>query len=76
MLLTVALSHDMVLRDPAPFAALKSQGSSALVFVLRTWVKSENYWTVNFDIQEQMKNAFDKAGIEIPFNQLVIHQAK
>ena len=76
VLLTVALSHNLVLRDPAPFAALKSQGASALVFVLRVWVKSDDYWTVNFDVQEQMKNAFDKAGIEIPFNQLDVHIEK
>ena len=76
VLLTVALSNDKVLRDPAPFAALHRQESSSLVFVLRTWVSSADYWKVYFDIQESMKKAFDKAGIEIPFNQLDVHIQK
>ena len=76
VMLTVALSNEKVLRDPAPFAALKAQDSSALVFTLRTWTAASDYWTVYFDIQEQMKKSFDKAGIEIPFNQLDVHIEK
>ncbi len=76
VLLTVALSHNLVLRDPAPFAALSRQDSSALVFTLRAWTKSENYWTVYFEIQEAMKKAFDKAGIEIPYSKLDVHIEK
>ncbi|MBQ9976812.1 MAG: mechanosensitive ion channel [Clostridia bacterium] len=76
VLLTVALSNDKVLRDPVPFAALHRQDASSLVFILRTWVNSADYWDVYFDIQEQMKKAFDKAGIEIPFNQLDVHIQK
>ena len=39
----------------------------------RVWVNSGDYWTVNFDIIEAVKAAFDKEGIEIPFNQLDVH---
>ncbi len=76
VMLTVALTNDKVLRDPAPFAALNRQDASALVFTLRAWTTSANYWDVYFGIQEQMKKAFDKAGIEIPFNQLDVHIEK
>lgn len=76
VMLTVALANDKVLRDPVPFAALNRQEDSALVFTLRTWVASENYWDVYFGIQSQMKKAFDKIGIEIPFNQLDVHIQK
>ncbi len=76
VLLTVALSNNLVLRDPAPFAALNRQESSSLVFSLRVWTKSEDYWTVYFNIQEEMKKAFDKTGIEIPYNKLDVHIQK
>lgn len=76
VMLTVALSHNLVLRDPAPFAALLRQDSSAIVFVLRAWTNSADYWTVFFDIQEQMKKSFDKANIKIPYNQLDVHIEK
>ena len=37
--------------------------------------KPQDYWAVYFDLYEQGKNALDAAGIEIPFPQLVVHQA-
>ena len=73
VLRTVTEANDKVLRDPAPFVALLRQDASALVFVVRAWVKSEDYWDVYFYLGENMKKAFDAMGIEIPFNQLDVH---
>ena len=72
-LLAMANAHEMVMKDPEPFVRLGEQGDSALVFYLRVWVKSEDYWTVNFDLLEASKKIFDKRGIEIPFPQLDVH---
>jgi len=41
--------------------------------VARAWVKSSDYWTVNFDVLESVKAEFDKNNIEIPFEQLDVH---
>ena len=76
VLLTVAGANDKILKDPAPFAALHRQGDSALVFVLRSWCKNSDYWSVYFYLQENMTKAFTAMGIEIPFNQLDVHIAK
>ncbi len=73
VLLTVANANEKVLKDPAPFAALRRQDASALVFVLRVWCNSAEYWNVYFEIEENMKKAFDAVGIEIPFDQLDVH---
>lgn len=73
VMLTVAGANDKILKDPAPFAALIRQDSSALVFVLRAWCNSADYWDVYFYLEENMKKAFDIKGIEIPFNQLDVH---
>ena len=70
---TVTEANDKVLKDPAPFVSLLRQDASALVFVVRAWVKSEDYWNVYFYLGENMKKAFDTVGIEIPFNQLDVH---
>ncbi|MGN1094964.1 MAG: mechanosensitive ion channel family protein [Eubacteriales bacterium] len=72
-LLAMADAHELVLKDPAPFVRLGEQGDSALVFYLRVWVNSGDYWTVNFDLLEASKKIFDKRGIEIPFPQLDVH---
>lgn len=73
-LLRVASAHELVLKEPEPFARLQQQEDSALIFVLRAFCKSEDYWTVYFDLQEAVKREFDRLGIEIPFPQLDVHQ--
>lgn len=70
---TVTEANDKVLKDPAPFVALLRQDASALVFVVRAWVESADYWNVYFYLGENMKKAFDAMGIEIPYNQLDVH---
>lgn len=70
---TVTEANNKVLQDPAPFVALLRQDASALVFVVRAWVQSADYWSVYFYLCENMKKAFDATEIEIPFNQLDVH---
>lgn len=75
VMLTVAGANEKILKDPAPFTALLRQDASALVFVIRAWCDSADYWNVYFYLEENMKKAFDAMGIEIPFNQLDVHVA-
>lgn len=42
-------------------------GGSSINFFTRAWVKKEDYWAVKFDVMEKTKEAFDAAGIEIPY---------
>ncbi len=73
ILLDLADSHEMVLKEPAPMARLKEHADSALVFVFRVWCKRTDYWTVYFDMMENTKKSFDKKGIEIPYPQMDVH---
>ena len=73
IVMDICTSHALVLDDPAPFVRVSYHGASSIDIVTRVWVKSDDYWTVNFDILEAVKAAFDKEGIEIPFNQLDVH---
>ena len=76
LLLSEAEKNEMVLKDPAPFARLTTQNDSSLDFVLRVWVKSADYWTVNFDMLEAVNAEFEKQGIEIPYNTMDINIRK
>lgn len=58
-----AASNPMVLSDPPLSIKLKSQGKSALPIILRAFVKNEDYWTVYYDLTEQIKAALDKEKI-------------
>ena len=69
----VLTAHPMVLPDPAPFVRLSAHSDSSLTYTVRAWCKSENYWDVNFDLTEQIKVAFDKNDIQIPFPQMDVH---
>lgn len=62
-----------VLPDPLPEVRLTQLGDSSMVFTVRVWVKSADYWNVNFFLLEEGKKALDDAGIEIPYPQLDVH---
>lgn len=69
-------SHPSALKDPAPTIRLSSHADSALVYVVRIWCNSVDYWNLYFDITEAVKYAFDKNNISIPYPQLDVHMSK
>ena len=42
-------------------------------FVVHPWVNAADYWSVYFDLNENMKLRFDKEGINIPYPQRDVH---
>lgn len=69
----VMAEDDRILPEPEPVVGLMTLGESSVDFVVRPWVKSENYWPVLFDLNERMKKRFDAEGISIPFPQRDVH---
>lgn len=65
--------HSSALSDPEPFVRITDLDSSSINFTVRVWCNTENYWNLKFDLTEQIKDAFDKNGIAIPFPQLDVH---
>ena len=41
--------------------------------VVKVWCDTDDYWPLYYEMQEKVKNAFDEAGIEIPFPQIDVH---
>lgn len=64
------------LEDPAPSAYLLELGPSSILFSARVWCKTADYWGVRERVTENVKNELDAAGIEIPFQQIVVHEKK
>jgi len=73
LILQIADAHEKTLKDPAPLCRIVRHDASSITLVTRVWVNADDYWTVYFDMLEQVKTTFDKEGIEIPFNQLDVH---
>lgn len=47
--------------------------ADSVILGLRAWVKTEEYWATKWHLNEEIKLAFDEAGVEIPFPQLDVH---
>jgi small conductance mechanosensitive channel len=62
-------AEDRILDDPAVTIAVSELADSSVNFVLRPWVRTEDYWGVYFDLTEAVKKRFDEVGISIPFPQ-------
>lgn len=65
-----------VLADPAPVVAVSELADSSVNIIVRPWTNGGDYWGLYFDFHKNCKEAFDAAGIEIPFPQRVIHMQK
>ena len=66
-------SDERILKEPAHSIAVSELADSSVNFVVRPWVKKEDYWGLYFDLQERVKLEFDNAGISIPYPQRDVH---
>lgn len=72
-ILRVIAEHPKTLTTPEPLARVASFGSSAIDYHVRAWCAAEDYWTVFYDLNEGIKAAFDRAGIEMTYDHLNVH---
>jgi len=73
VLINLVKEDTRILSDPPPKVAVSELADSSVNFVVRPWVKRQDYWGVKFDLTRKIKEAFDENGIEIPFPQQVVH---
>ena len=69
IILEVGKSCPHVIDSPAQGVVVAELGDSSVNLATRPFCNSEHYWDVYFYMQENVKKAFDKAGISIPFPQ-------
>ena len=72
----VVSADERVLSEPETVIAVSELGASSVNFVVRPWVRTDDYWPVKFDLTEKIKLAFDENGISIPFPQMDVHWIK
>lgn len=71
-LLDVAHRNPLGLDEPAPLLIANGFGASSVDYMLAVWAKSENFLTLRNALTREIKEAFDAAGIEIPFPQTTL----
>ena len=66
-------NHPLILEEPEPMIKVHELADSSVNFICRPWTKTEDYWTVYWDLTRQVKEGFDRAGVSIPFPQRDVH---
>ncbi|GLR74628.1 mechanosensitive ion channel family protein [Aliivibrio sifiae] len=66
-------AHPAALKKPEPNIRVHVLGASSVDFIVRPWVKTDDYWDVYWDVTREVKLRFDKEGISIPFAQQDVH---
>ena len=67
-----AEKHPLVLENPAVMVRISEVKDSEIAYLCRVWVNNSDYWTVKFDLQEQMLDAYDREGIEMAYPQVTV----
>ena len=68
--------HPLTLPTPEPLIRVNAYQSSSIEYVVRVWCATGDYWTVYFDLMEQVKAAFDRAGVEMTYDHLNVHMVE
>ncbi|WP_052548099.1 mechanosensitive ion channel family protein [Enhygromyxa salina] len=75
LLLEAAKDSELVLTDPAPAAVFLNLGASSLDFSLFVWANNADFGPAKHVTRKAVYDRLNAAGIELPFNQIVVHQA-
>jgi small conductance mechanosensitive channel len=63
----VATADERVHDDPEPWMRVINLGDSSVDIGVRLWCNANDYWELKFAMTKTVKEAFDKAGISIPY---------
>jgi small conductance mechanosensitive channel len=72
----VVAAHEAVLDDPEPMIRVHELGDSSVNFIVRPWVKTDDYWETYWALTRAVKIRFDEEGVSIPFPQRDVHLYK
>ena len=65
--------HPLISHDPEPFIGIVEHAQNSVNFGVRVWCNKDNYWTIYYDLLEQVKVRFDEENITIPYPQMDLH---
>ncbi len=76
IILDVINKNPLSILEPAPIARVTEHGANSLKIDAKVWVLADDYWSLRYDILEDIKLRFDEEGIQIPFSQLDVNLKK
>lgn len=72
----LAESNPMCLEEPAPLFIILGFASSSVDIQFSIWAKRENFLTLKNTFYQEVKQAFDRQGIEIPFPHVSLYSGE
>ncbi|MBR3785065.1 MAG: mechanosensitive ion channel [Firmicutes bacterium] len=76
LLYNVADCNELILKDREPVIGVAEQGDSGILLDLKVWCSTSDYFDVKYYLEENVKIAFDEAGIDIPYKTMDVHIIK
>lgn len=76
ILLSMAENNPKVLKEPELILGVADYINGAAVIDFKVWCKTNDYFDVKYSLEENVKVAFDAAGISIPRTQMDVHLIK
>ena len=61
------------LTEPPVFVRVSAYEESAIAYTVRAWCESKDYWDCYYDLLEEIKRAFDEAGVSMTYPHLNVH---
>ena len=71
---SVIKANSQIYETPEPYIAITNLGDNSVDVTMRVWCSGDDIWTLKFDLLKSVKEAFDQAGITIPYPQIDVHQ--
>jgi len=71
--LTEAADIPQVLRDQPVFVNVSKYNRASVEYVVRVWVKAEDYWDAHYAITERVRECYTKYGVEFSSTNLNVH---
>ncbi len=68
----VCKEAELVLDDREPVIGVNRNDDSAVVLDLMAWCRTEDYFNTQYYLLEKVREAFDEAGITIPYPHMVV----
>lgn len=72
-ILDVICADVLILKEPAPVVRMGAHNESSISIDVLVWAKNDDYFTARYNMLENVKQAFEESGVQIPFPQLDVH---
>ncbi len=76
LLYNITICNEQILKEREPVIGVAAHEDSGILLDLKVWCSTSDYFDVKYYLEENVKIAFDEAGIDIPYKTMDIHIIK